>query len=302
MSEHKHYKIEVVKVPKKWKAKAFIDKDEYGKLYRKSVDKPDKFWGKQGKRLDWIKPYTKVKNTSFAYPQCLDQMVRGRHAQRRRQLHRPAPEEARQADRDHLGAGRSLRRSQAHHLPRAARASLPARQCAEGATASSSGDRVTIYLPMIPEAAYAMLACARIGAVHSVVFGGFSPDSLAGRIDDCNSNFVITADEGLRGGTQGPAQGQRRRGARQGRAASSKVIVVRRTGAQVPGRRAATSGTTRSSPRSATIASREEMNAEDPLFILYTSGSTGKPEGRAAHHRRLSGLRGDDPSICLRLP
>ena len=88
------------------------------------------------------------------------------------------------------------------------------------------GDRVTIYMPMIPEAAYAMLACARIGAIHSVVFGGFSPDSLAGRIDDCKSTFVITADEGLRGGTQDPAQGQRRRGLRQGRAASRRVIVV----------------------------------------------------------------------------
>ena len=104
MSEHKQYKVEAVKVPKKWKERAFIDKDEYDKLYRKSVEKPDKFWGKAGERIDWIKPYTMVKNSLVRLSRRLDQMVRGRHAQRRRQLHRPPFEEARQAGRHHLGA------------------------------------------------------------------------------------------------------------------------------------------------------------------------------------------------------
>jgi acetyl-CoA synthetase len=147
-------------------------------------------------RLDWIKPFTKVKDVSFdpddfhikwfedgtlnVSANCID-----RHLPR--------------ADRPRSSGKATIRDSRKHHLSRAARRGLPLRQCAEG-QGVKKGDRVTIYLPMIPEAAYAMLACARIGAVHSVVFGGFSPDSLAGRIQDCDSTVVITADEGLRGG------------------------------------------------------------------------------------------------------
>ncbi len=145
------------------------------------------------------------------------------------------------------------------------------------------GDRVTIYMPMIPEAAYAMLACARIGAIHSVVFGGFSPDALAGRIDDCESTFVITADEGLRGGKPVPLKDNTdkaieiaAKAACHGRRACWSCAAP---AVQSPGRRAATSGTTRKSPRSTPIARRCQMKAEDPLFILYTSGSTGKPKG-----------------------
>ena len=131
MSEHKHYKLELVKVPKKWKERAYIDKDEYQKLYRKSVENPDKFWGKEGKRLDWIRPYTPRQERLVRLSRRLDQMVRGRHPQRRRQLHRPASEEARQADRHHLGARRP-RASEAHHLSRAAQGRLPLGQRAEG--------------------------------------------------------------------------------------------------------------------------------------------------------------------------
>jgi acetyl-CoA synthetase len=139
------------------------------------------------------------------------------------------------------------------------------------------GDRVTIYLPMIPEAAYAMLACARIGAVHSVVFGGFSPDSIAGRIEDCTSTVVITADEGLRGGRKIPLKANIDAACDKAGGVTS-VIVVKRTGAAVNMKRAATSITTSRESVSADCPC-EEMNAEDPLFILYTSGSTGKPKG-----------------------
>ena len=164
------------------------------------------------------------------------------------------------------------------------------------------GDRVTIYLPMIPEVAYAMLACARIGAVHSVVFAGFSPDSLAGRIQDCGSELVITADEGLRGGKERAAQEQHRRCAHP-MPERQAVIVVKRTGASV----------NMSADRdvwyhdemlrvSATTARPKRWSAEDPLFILYTSGSTGKPKGVLHTSARLSLLRRVHAQIRLRLP
>ena len=163
------------------------------------------------------------------------------------------------------------------------------------------GDRVTIYLPMIPEAAYAMLACARIGAIHSVVFGGFSPDSLAGRIEDCQSKRRHHRRRRPARRPQGAAQGQRRRGHRPRWAASTMSIVVRRTGAQVAMEPVRDVWYHEAAAMVTTECPCEEMNAEDPLFILYTSGSTGKPEGRAAYDRRLSRLRRDDAPVHLRL-
>ena len=277
MSEHKHYKLESVKVPKTWKDRAFIDKDEYEKLYKKSIKNPDKFWAKQAKRIDWIKPFTQVKNTTFAYPDvrikwfedgtlnvaanCID-----RHLKKRGDKVAIIwePDDPNQAARHityqelHDEVCRFANVLKAHGVKR--------------------GDRVTIYLPMIPEAAYAMLACARIGAIHSVVFGGFSPDAIAGRIQDCQSRFVVTADEGMRGGRKVPLKANTDEAIRKV-GGVEKVIVVGRTGAEVPWTPGRDFWLHEETAKVGTDCAPEEMGAEDPLFILYTSGSTGQPKG-----------------------
>ena len=277
MSEHKTHKVEAVKVPKKWKERAFIDKDAYEKLYRKSIEKPDKFWGKEGKRLDWIKPYTRVKNATFAYPEisirwfedgtlnvaanCIDRHLKKRGKQVAIIWEPDDPsQEAR-----HI-TYRELHR-QVCRFANVLKANGVKR-----------GDRVTIYLPMIPEAAYAMLACARIGAIHSVVFGGFSPDSLAGRIADCKSRVLITADEGLRGGRKVPLKANADEALKKA-GGVDKVLVVKHTGAEVPWTEGRDLRLDDELAKVGDDCPPEEMNAEDPLFILYTSGSTGQPKG-----------------------
>ncbi len=277
MSEHKQFKVEVVKVPKKWKASAFIDKDEYEKLYEKSVEKPDKFWGKEGKRIDWIKPYTRVKNTSFSYPDisikwfedgtlnvaanCTDRHLkkRGKQVAIIWEPDDPAQE------------ARHITYRELHgHVCRLANVLK--------ANGVRRGDRVTIYLPMIPEAAYAMLACARIGAIHSIVFGGFSSDALAGRIEDCKSKVLITADEGLRGGRKVPLKANADAAIKKV-GGVEKVLVVKRTGAEVPWTEGRDLWLSDELAKVGEDCPPEEMHAEDPLFILYTSGSTGQPKG-----------------------
>ncbi|MGI8725588.1 MAG: AMP-binding protein, partial [Methyloceanibacter sp.] len=271
--EHKHYKLESVKVPKKWKDRAFIGKDEYEKLYKKSVKNPDKFWAKQAKRLDWIKPFTQVKNTSFAYPDvsikwfedgtlnvaanCID-----RHLKKRGDKVAIIwePDDPNQAAR--------------HITYRELHEEVCRFANVLKALGVNRGDRVTIYLPMIPEAAYAMLACARIGAIHSVVFGGFSPDAIAGRIQDCQSRFVVTADEGVRGGRKVPLKANADEAIRKV-GGVEKVIVVGRTGAEVPWTPGRDVWLHEETAKVGTDCVPEEMGAEDPLFILYTSGSTG---------------------------
>ena len=179
MSEHKQYAVAPVKVSKEWKERAFIDKDEYEKLYAKSIEKPDKFWGKQAERIDWIKPFTKVKNATFEYPDvsikwyedgtlnvaanCIDRHLKKRGKQTAIIFEPDDPN----------AAALHITYKELHeHVCRLANVLK--------ANGVMRGDRVTIYLPMIPEAAYAMLACARIGAIHSVVFGGFSPELACG--------------------------------------------------------------------------------------------------------------------------
>ncbi|WP_292079452.1 AMP-binding protein, partial [Mesorhizobium sp.] len=189
--------VHVHRVQPAWKKNALIDNDTYLKWYADSVKNPDKFWGKHGKRIDWFKPFTKVKNTSFdgkvsikwfedgqtnvSY-NCIDRHLKKRGNQTAIIWEGDNPYDDRKITYNELY----------EHVCRLANVMKK--------HGVKKGDRVTIYMPMIPEAAYAMLACTRIGAIHSIVFGGFSPDALAGRIVDCESTFVITADEGLRGG------------------------------------------------------------------------------------------------------
>ena len=263
-------------VPETWAARAHVDRAGYQRLYQRSIEDPDGFWAEQAKRLDWIAPFTRVSDWSFDEADfgirwfddgvlnlcvnCVD-----RHLPARRD------DTAIIWEGDDPAESRRISYGELHDaVCRMANVFK--------ANGVSKGCRVTIYLPMIPEAAVAMLACARIGAIHSVVFAGFSPESLAGRIADCDSRLVITADEGLRGGKRVPLKANV--DAALAHAPSvERVLVVRRTGAAVdmqPGRDAwLDAELSKVSPD----CPPEPMNAEDPLFILYTSGSTGKPKG-----------------------
>ena len=201
-------------------------------MYASSVSAPETFWAEHGKRIDWIKPFTKVKNTCFRAWQGFDQMVRGWHHERVDELHRPAscrsvPTRLRSSGRATIpvNPGISLIEQLHDHVCRFANV-LKMHGVEKGHT-------VTIYLPMIPEAAYAMLACARIGAVHSIVFGGFSPDALAGRIEGCQSKIVITADEGLRGGRKVPLKVNADQAVKKAPGIVKTMIVVKRTGGPI---------------------------------------------------------------------
>ncbi|RWO77944.1 acetate--CoA ligase [Mesorhizobium sp.] len=271
--------VHVHRVQPAWKKNALIDNDTYLKWYADSVKNPDKFWGKHGKRIDWFKPYSKVKNTSFDGKvsikwfedgetnvswNCIDRHLKKRGDQTAIIWEGDNPYDDRKITYNELY----------RHVCRLANVMKK--------HGVRKGDRVTIYMPMIPEAAYAMLACTRIGAIHSVVFGGFSPDALAGRIVDCESTFVITADEGLRGGKSIPLKENTDKAidiAAKNFVMVNKVVVVRRTGAKVGW---AAGRDVWYHDEIATVEAEckpEKMKAEDPLFILYTSGSTGKPKG-----------------------
>ena len=263
-------------VPADVAANALVDNAQYEKLYAESVADPDAFWGEHGRRIDWMKPYSKVKNTHYAKDDvsikwyedgtlnacvnCVDRHLQTRGEQT------AIIWEGDEPDQDARISYRQLH----EEVCRFANV-LKARGV-------KKGDRVTIYMPMIPEATYAMLACARIGAVHSVVFGGFSPDALAGRILDCESTCVVTADEGIRGGKKVPLKANTDAALAQCPDVET-VIVVSRTGGDV--NMVAGRDVVYEDARAAagTDCPAEEMGAEDPLFILYTSGSTGKPKG-----------------------
>ncbi len=261
-----------------WQRRAYVDEAKYFEMYERSIRDPEEFWRHEGKRIDWIKPYTKVKNTSFiddvsirwfedgtlnASVNCIDRHLAARGDQTAIIWEGDDPAESKRITYRQLHA----------EVCRFANV-LKARGI-------KRGDRVTIYMPMIPEATYAMLACARIGAVHSVVFGGFSPDSLAGRIVDCKSTCVITADEGMRGGKRIPLKANT--DAALSRHAADmhvhSVIVVRRTGGDIKWVAGRDVWYHEEAAKVSADCLAEEMNAEDPLFILYTSGSTGSPKG-----------------------
>ena len=265
-------------VTKFWAERAWVDDEEYTKMYNHSIDDPVNFWNEQGKRIDWIKPYTLVKNVSFqasdlkitwyedgilnASANCID-----RHLEKR------GNQVAIIWEGDDPGQDEKIT-----YLELYDRVCRFANGLKE--VGVKKGDRVTIYLPMIPEIAISMLACARIGAIHSVVFGGFSPESIAGRIEDCESTFIITSDEGFRGGRKIPLKHNVDQAIEKlDPKTINKVIVVNRSGADIDWI------DDRDIWYHDLVADQspeclpEPMSAEDPLFILYTSGSTGKPKG-----------------------
>ena len=209
----------IYSVPAEWKSRAYVDDAKYQEMYERSLKDPNGFWAEQAKRLDWYKAPSKIKNVSFGPGNVSIKWFEDGVAQRLLQLRRPASCASARDQTAIIWEGDDPKDDKKITYQRAAREVCRIANVLASRSVKK-GDRVTIYMPMIPEAAYAMLACARIGAVHSVVFGGFSPDSLAGRIEDCKSNVVITADEGLRGGRKVPlkanvdaaiAQGRRRR-------------------------------------------------------------------------------------------
>ncbi len=255
--------------------KAWVDAAKYQAMYDKSIADPVGFWGEHGKRVDWIKPYTKVKDVSYTgdvhikwfhdgtlnvAANCTDRHLAKRANQTAIIWEGDDPNESKHITYKelHEQSSRMANVLKKHGVKK--------------------GDRVTIYLPMIPEAAYAMLACARIGAVHSIVFGGFSPDSLVGRIQDCDSNFVITADEGLRGGRKVPLKANAD-AALKSCPSVKKMLVVKRTGGNVAWEAGRDIWWHDEAASVSADCPAAEISAEDPLFILYTSGSTGKPKG-----------------------
>jgi acetyl-CoA synthetase len=263
-------------VPADWQKRAYADDAKYKEMYARSVKDPNAFWAEQAKRIDWIKPFSKVKNTSYdphnvSIKWFEDGTLNICHNCVDRHLAKRGDQTAILWEGDDPKDDKKLTYKQLHaEVCRFANV-LKARGV-------KKGDRVTIYMPMIPEAAISMLACARIGAIHSVVFGGFSPDSLAGRIEDCKSSVIVTADEGLRGGRKVPLKANVDAACDKAGGVAT-VIVVKRTNAPV----AMKSGRDIYYDEIAKTVSADcqcvEISAEDPLFILYTSGSTGKPKG-----------------------
>ncbi len=250
---------------------------QYDALYERSISDPNGFWAEQAKRLDWITFPKTIKNTTFEYPNVSIKWFEDGVLN----------VAANCIDRHLLEHGDDIAiiwepdnpNDQAEHI---SYRTLHEKVCRCANVLQSlgvkKGDRVTIYLPMIPQAAYAMLACARIGAVHSVVFGGFSPDALAGRINDCDSAVVITADEGRRGGKTVPLKANVDK-ALEDCPGVSKVLVVHNTGADVAMKGSRDVWWHEAAAGVEPFHEPVPMNAEDPLFILYTSGSTGKPKG-----------------------
>ena len=267
-----------IKIPvfENFKDSAHLTKDKYEEAYKFALDNPEAFWEKEGKRINWINPYTMVKDVTWsnndvnikwfydgtlnASYNCIDRHLSDKSDQIAIIWEGDDPNESKKITYKELHQKVSKFANMMKHY------------------GVQKGDRVTIYMPMIPEAAYAMLACSRIGAIHSVVFGGFSPDALAGRILDCDSKFLITADEGIRGGKIVPLKVNSDKALEQCPDVKN-VFVVKRTGGDIEMKEDRDLWYHEAVELVGDECPPEEMNAEDPLFILYTSGSTGKPKG-----------------------
>src|SRR5579875_463095 len=267
--------VNMFPVPRQVAQSAWVSEKKYFEMYEASIRDPERFWGEHGRRLDWIKPYTKVKNTSFdgdvsikwyedgtlnAAYNCID-----RHLKLR------ADQTAILWEGDDPNESRHVSYSELHE-------SVCKLANVLKSVGVKKGDRVTIYMPVIPEAAFAILACARIGALHSVVFGRLSPESLIRRIEDRRSTIVVTADEGLRGSRKIPLKANTDEAVKQCPEVET-VLVVRRTGGRVNWDPKRDRWYHEEMAKASKDCPPVEMKAEDPLFILYTSGSTGKPKG-----------------------
>ncbi len=255
---------------------AHINKLKYEEMYKESISNPIKFWSEHGKRIDWIKNYEKVRDFSYdqknlyikwfedgtlnASYNCIDRHLKNNGNKTAIIWEGDSPDEQKSITYNELYKNVCKFANVLKKL------------------GAKKGDRITIYMPMIPEAAYAMLACTRIGAIHSVVFGGFSPEALAGRIEDCNSNLIITADEGIRGGKTIPLK-QNTDEALKKASSCKKCLVIKRTNGDINWVNNRDFWYHELFEEVAETCEPEEMNAEDPMFILYTSGSTGKPKG-----------------------
>ena len=267
-----------IKIPvfEKFKDSAHLTKDKYEEAYKFASDNPEAFWEKEGKRINWINPYTKIKDVTWsnndvnikwfydgtlnASYNCIDRHLLDKSDKIAIIWEGDDPNDSKKITYKELHQNVSKFANMMKYF------------------GVQKGDRVTIYMPMIPEAAYAMLACSRIGAIHSVVFGGFSPDALAGRILDCDSKFLITADEGIRGGKIVPLKVNSDKALEQCPDVKN-VFVVKRTGGDIEMKEDRDVWYHEAVELVGDECPPEEMNAEDPLFILYTSGSTGKPKG-----------------------
>ena len=255
---------------------AHIDSDNYEKMYAESITNPDVFWNTHGKRIDWIKPYTKISNVSYkkenlhikwyedgtlnASSNCLDRHLKTKGNQTAIIWEGDDPKDSKHITYNELYEDVCKFSNVLKTV------------------GAKKGDLITIYMPMIPEATIAMLACTRIGAIHSVVFGGFSPDALAGRIKDCNSTIIITADEGVRGGKIIPLKSNVDEAITKAKMCKTS-IVVKRTGGNINWIEGQDVWYHEEMQQASSECIPTEMNAEDPMFILYTSGSTGKPKG-----------------------
>ncbi|HEY4113585.1 MAG TPA: acetate--CoA ligase [Rhizomicrobium sp.] len=267
----------LISVPKDWRERAFIDREKYEEMYARSMEDPEGFWREEAKRIDWIKPFTKVKDVSWDPDNLhIEWFEDGTLNVSANCIDRHLPRRANQAaiiwePDDPKAEAKHITYEELHREVCRFANVLKAHGV-------KKGDRVTIYLPMIPEAAYAMLACARIGAVHSVIFAGFSPDSIAGRIQDCASTIVLTSDEGVRGGKSIPLKNNVDEALAKCPDVRA-VIVVKRTGGKITMQSGRDVWYHDAAAQVSDDCPPEEIGAEDPLFILYTSGSTGKPKG-----------------------